>query len=145
MPEIYCKKCGLRGHSKCPYCRSIFPAHSHGLSDNDALRQMAQEYFENFVEVGLYENDEQRRKEDYEKLNNGESVRFRVSFWTYSNDRSYALASILERLAELLPLVNIKVAACIHEWEFMPGQESSIGCGHKGKKRAKVPPDPFAQ
>lgn len=145
MPDIYCTKCGLRGHSKCPHCRSIF-AENKAKTDEEVLRQIAQEFFEDFMEVGLYApyNTEDRQFSE-KQLANGDTARFRVSFWTYAHNGTEAAEVTLKRLVQALPLVDIKVAACIHDWAIMPGQKSSIGCGHAGDPNAVVPPDPFAK
>lgn len=130
MAAIYCKKCGLRGDSKCPHCRSVFA----DRNPNEVAR-WEQEALERLLMVRSIENTTTQK---------GES-RFIVGVWTYATDSQEALKKGLDRLNYALNTqgVNLKVAACIHDWELMPGVESSIGCGHKGPD-GSVPEDPFA-
>jgi hypothetical protein len=80
------------------------------------------------------------------RIAKGEDARFIVSFWTYELSNDEAAASVLQTLAEYLPLANLKVAACVHDWSLLPGEKSSIGCGHIGKPQyaENIPPDPYA-
>jgi len=58
-----------------------------------------------------------------------------VSFWTYTTTRDEAMEEILLWIKEalnLLPDELIKIAACDHEWYFVAGEKSEIGCGHHG-------------
>lgn len=134
MAKIYCTKCGIRGSSKCPHCRSIF-----GDRPSDEKQVAAQEYFEMFMSVGL------KNKDDREKLAAGNEVRFTVNFWTYDVNEDGAMASILDSLKSYLPLANLTVAACVHDWQLLPGEASSIGCGHEGARVGTlVLNDPYA-
>lgn len=134
MRNIYCAKCGIRGSSKCPHCRSVF-----GSSPTKDEQKWAQEYFEMFMSVGL------QNPEDRAKLANGEEARFTVTFWTYDTSEDTAIAAILGSLKEALQIANLTVAACIHDWQLLPGETSSIGCGHEGAPAGTiVPADPYA-
>lgn len=140
MPTIYCTKCGVRGSSKCPHCRSIFsnPKPKLENGETDYMKAEAQEFFEMFASVKIDTESMKNRKDEHD------DVRHFVSFWTYAQSESEALEKTLERLKFLLPLTNIKVAACVHDWAIAPGEKSSIGCGHEGDPSAVMPPDPFA-
>lgn len=134
MATIYCTKCGIRGWSKCPHCRSIFAS---GRKDD---AQMNQEYFEMFMSVGL------KNKDDRAKLEAGEDARFTVAFWTFEKTEEAAILSILHCLKESLPKINLEVAACVHDWQMMPGEKSSIGCGCESAPVGTViPADPYAE
>jgi hypothetical protein len=105
------------------------------------MQVWAQEYFEVFMSVGV------ASKNDRERLENGEDARFEVKFWTYAPNRDEAILSILKSLKESLPNVNLDVAACVHDWELMPGERSSIGCGHIGPQLSEsetLPENPYA-
>lgn len=135
MAKIYCTKCGVRGNSKCPHCRSIFSD-----SPEDFKQRAAQDYFEMFMAVAPRDDSDRKR------LDNGEDARFEVKFWTFSESEDEAIHSILNGLKEYLPLVNLEVASCVHNWELMPGEISSIGCGHIGPPKyiETIPADPYA-
>ena len=134
MPEIYCTKCGIQGSSKCPHCRSVFSDHP-----KNEQQRWAQDYFEMFMNVGL------KNRDDKAKLEAGEQVRFQVSFWHYANNDEEAIASILGSLHDALPLANLTVASCIHDWQLMPGEASSIGCGcESAPAGTAIPDNPFA-
>ena len=134
MATIYCTKCGIRGWSKCPHCRSIF---ANGRKDDSGA---AQEYFEMFMTVGL------QNREDKALLDEGKDVRFKVSFWTYEANEEAAILSILNSLKSCLPQINLEVAACVHDWRLMPGEKSSIGCGCESAPVGTViPADPYAE
>ena len=134
MAKIYCTKCGIRGFSKCPHCRSVF---SEGRKDDASW---AQEYFELFMSVGL------QNKEDRERLKAGEEVRFQVSFWHYAASEEAAILSILDSLRAALPQINLQVAACVHDWQMIPGEKSSIGCGcESAPVGTVVPANPYAE
>jgi len=131
MAKVYCKKCGLRGWSKCTHCRNIFPD-----KNPDAIIDVAQEYFETFMTV---EEDHDTPPADDGKH------RYEISFWTYASTDHAAMLSTLERLQQLLaiPGLSLKVAACIHQWELEPGEKSSMGCGHVGPEVKRMPANPY--
>ena len=52
-----------------------------------------------------------------------------TEFWT--------LEKVEKFFRESLPRVNIKYLLCDHEWTFLPGEKSSIACGHRAKKEDK--------
>ena len=133
MTKVYCTKCGIRGTSKCPHCRSVF-----GSSPKDEKQRAAQEYFEMFLTVGLVNND------DRPKVEAGEEVRHKVSFWTYDASEEAAIKSILGSLTHYLPLADLTIAACVHDWQLKPGERSTIGCGHEGApKGTPIPDNPY--
>lgn len=132
MAKIYCTKCGIRGMSKCPHCRSIF---ADSRKDDAGA---AQEYFEMFMSIGLM------NKDDRPRLEAGEEVRFKVAFWTYEASEEAAILSVLNALKSCLPKIDLQVAACVHDWQLIPGEESSIGCGCESAPAGTViPPDPY--
>lgn len=134
MKNIYCTKCGVRGTSKCPNCRSIF-----GSRPTNEKQVAAQEYFEMFMSIGL------KNKDDRAKIAEGNEAQHLVSFWHYAHDGQEAATSILSSLQHYLPLANLEVAACLHDWQLLPGETSSIGCGCEGPAvGTPVPPDPYA-
>jgi hypothetical protein len=133
MAKVFCKKCGARGSSKCPHCRKVFM----DFPNND-LERTAQQWLERYVRVRVADPWEKQRYP-------GEDIEYRVEFWTYEQSESEAIFSVLDSLRFWLPLANLKVASCIHEWSLMPGEVSSIGCGHVGSLDLEVPPDPFAK
>ena len=132
MARIYCKKCGLRGDSKCPHCRSIF-ADEHP----DPLVASAMESIEAFVSV---------RADEHDQSMDGKK-RHHVSFWTYAQDGDEAIRRVLNRVHAAVATkgFNITVASCVHEWSLMPGEKSEIGCGHVGPPNDNVPADPYAE
>lgn len=84
-------------------------------------------------------------KDDHPKLEAGEEVRFKVAFWTYEASEEAAILSVLNALKSALPQINLQVAACVHDWQLMPGTKSSIGCGcESAPVGTSVPPDPYA-
>jgi hypothetical protein len=134
MAKIYCTKCGIRGISKCPNCRSIF---ADSRKDDAGA---AQEYFELFMSIGLM------NKDDRPRLEAGEEVRFKVAFWTYEATEEAAILSVLNALKSCLPQIDLQVAACVHDWQLMPGETSSIGCGCESPPVGTiVPPNPYAE
>ena len=138
MTTIYCKKCGFRGNSKCPHCRSIFTRYPNpDRTDEGYLKSTVLEYFETFM--GVQKID----KEDGEDGN----ARYQVTFWTYAKSYDEAIAKVLRSLTGYIPRIEgmEKVLACVHEWDIMPGLKSEIGCGHAGPPAGtEIPPDPFA-
>lgn len=147
MARIFCTKCGIRGDSKCPYCRSIFP----GVLD-DPLVSAAQEYFEMFLTVERKPDPEfhdtiwgtaDENRAEWEKKMKGQRKHY-VKFWTFAENEEEAIRKVLHALQTYLkvPGVNLNVAACVHEWALMPGEHSDIDCGHVGAD-IPVPPDPY--
>jgi hypothetical protein len=108
MPNIICKKCGLTGWSKCPYCRSVFADRDYKVDD---------------CQVGMLDGIFSH----YIVLNDPTLIKFRVL-----RDEGWenALLRVRDLLADV-PDAAIKVLACPHEWEFQPGTCSEIDCGHK--------------
>jgi hypothetical protein len=137
MPAIYCKKCGIRGFSKCPHCRSIF---------TDRM-PMNQDILDSFVHArDISPKDDNGQPIHYTGGDHIDEIvmKHEVYFETYADTPEEAIKRVLESLQELLRgHVNIDVASCVHEWELMPGERSSIGCGHTGPETT-VPNDPFA-
>jgi hypothetical protein len=132
MAKIYCKKCGLRGDSKCPNCRHVFADNN----PNDKIG--SQEFLETFLHVRKWDKEQTPSQHDG-------SQRWLVGVWTYALTDQDALTISLQRLQEVLtdPNVNITVAACAHDWKLMPGQKSDIGCGCVGPENDNVPADPY--
>jgi hypothetical protein len=124
MAKVYCKKCGLRGHSKCPYCRSVFSETNHG--------SLAQDIWENLGCVTDLP---------------GEDNQFLVGSRVFAENEEEALRKGVTILGSFFtdPEFNMQVAGCVHEWALMPGERSSIGCGHVGEQSAIVPPDPYTK
>jgi hypothetical protein len=104
-------------------------------ADQELLEQMIN------VRVVIAKNDDG----SYRKFDDGSLVKHtEVWFQSYQETEEDAIASVLRSLFVVLNAnINMDVAACVHEWELMPGERSSIGCGHVGPE-AEVPADPFA-
>jgi len=131
MKTVYCKKCGLRAISKCPHTRNIFP------DNNPFVQSGAQGTLEQFLKVIRYPGEEK-----HEPLPDG-TVRWLVGSWTYAKTEDEAIMQVLTRFLQTLgtPGLNFKVAACVHEWELLPGQKCDLGC-HVGPL-IPVPEDPY--
>jgi hypothetical protein len=124
----------LRGKSKCPHCRTIFAEQPPSGTKELDLAYGAQEYFESFMSV--------KAEGPINKLD--KKQRFFVSFWTFATSHDEAATKVLKRLSEVFATsVNLKVAACMHDFEIMPGQKSDISCGHVGAPAAIVPHNPY--
>lgn len=132
MASVVCKKCGVRGDSKCPHCRIVFM---------DRIKNSIQGYALDGIEMRI------ACTEADDRIGTDGTRKHLVSFWTYAETRDQAMEKILRWLKEainLLPDPLIKVAACDHEWVLMPGISSEIGCGHIGEE-FEVPSDPFLE
>jgi hypothetical protein len=118
--NCYCKKCGLRADSKCPHCRNVFPKR---LSP-------AQQCLEMIIKVKQVSNHDIPTRWVYVEIK--------------KSSEEEAILSVLETLKACFDAgADLKVAACVHEWELMPGVESEIGCGCVGPHNVVVPADPF--
>ena len=130
MAKIVCIKCGVRGLSKCPHCRSSFMDRNPDLVVQEAL-----EFVESRIKV---QGDRQIGEDGKQK--------YTISFWTYATTNDEAMERMLRMLRNNLPDIPgrlLKVAGCDHEWHFLPGEESSIGCGHTEDQEYHIPEDPF--
>jgi hypothetical protein len=136
VPTVYCTKYGIRGFSKNPHSRSVF---------TDLPLEM--ELLDNFINVlNTSPKDENGQPAHYTGgEHEGEIVvKHEVYFETYADTGEAAIKRVLEQLQRLLSgHVNLDVASCLHEFEIMPGEHSSVD-GYVGPE-ATVPPDPFAK
>jgi len=118
MANLACTKCGERAVSKCPYCRHIVPENQAGTT------------FDNLVTTEIKElADESGKKHKV--------VSLKLSF-----DEDVTTEKVIEVFAHHseMTLKNYQAwnfVLCVHRWDFLPGEESSTGCGHKS-------PLPFA-
>lgn len=116
--NVVCSDCGAEAHSKCPYCRSVFPDNQmEAMLSYQLKRTMStDELGINWLDVSLY-------------VGNG----------TEKDN----MATAMERLLGILSAMQdpeshyptIAQYCCDHRWTFKPGQKSTIGCGHGSKKR----------
>lgn len=135
MANIVCIKCGMRGDSKCPHCRNSYPNQHSDLKVSDALESIE-------MRIGYKEEPGTEGKDGKSK--------YIINFWTYAKTGDEAMVRMLEILKHnlnILPDSLIKVAACDHEWHFMPGAHSEIACGHDAIDAGitEVPNDPFLE
>ena len=115
MATVICKHCGATGESKCPYCRNVFADDSIGIPSMAEIRQGKGEFgkLDGCDELHLvlpysFSEGAEASPQDFKiKL-----LRFHEFFKTLTADQAWKMF-------------------CRHSWQFAPGQESSIGCGHK--------------
>lgn len=121
--NIVCRKCGATGHSKCPYCRTIF-------GDNQSEDILSWIFKRRIEKVPS-------------KADVDENLHWlRVDLYLGSNKDGCTTEYGLTKLREILnamedpndPYPTIKQYSCDHEWVFAPGQKSTIDCGHGSKK-----------
>lgn len=137
MARIYCTKCGIRGDSKCPHHRSVFP--DRMPDEQDAL--------DNFIKVRTqYKLDDYGNRATYKwGPHEGELVCHKeVYFESYKNTDEEALLQVISFLQRVFSngTIDLKVATCVHQWELMPGVHAEIGCCI-GPINDNVPVDPF--
>jgi len=64
-------------------------------------------------------------------------LRMSTKVWKQLGDApgsaSRSLVDFAQIILEMKEKGLLEQFACEHEWEFKPGEVSSIGCGHKGK------------
>jgi hypothetical protein len=128
MARIYCVKCGLRGDSKCPHCRNIFPD-----SNKNSDARTAQATFELCGAVRQCDEEKEGRVHKY--------IAGLIEY-AESSQQAIERAYTAMYIAFNTPGFSLRVECCLHEWALMPGEESEIGCGHVGKQTT-VPPDPY--
>ena len=105
MSNIYCVKCGIEGFTKCPYCRSIF------LDEEDPRGRVEWMVSHHLV---IHED--------------------RLEWKLYGKDPASGL-KILARVLQGATEEELKVAACLHEWDFKPCCGSTISCGHRSEEK----------
>ena len=106
MTNVHCEKCGLKGASKCPYCRSVF------AMDNDPLLEGADELFSHFANINPDHS---------------------VTFIALEDESVEKVLARTQRLLNQAGPGGLKILACEHEWIFDEGKRSEIGCGHYNK------------
>ena len=124
MGDVVCKKCGAEAHSKCPYCRNVFP--------DDQIATL----YNNLITLTVKPPETQEylggEKATIQKVN------FSLDLIHYPEDKDTPEEHTLSLLKGLLKLEQPIQAICDHSWKFKPGVQSSIGCGH-GSKEEEVP------
>ncbi|KKN78699.1 hypothetical protein LCGC14_0347660 [marine sediment metagenome] len=103
MAKVACTKCGEKGSSKCPFCRSIF------------LNNQELAYAELVVNVSETDNSVVLTVNLAKKTADGKKRPLEEMMQT--------LKTLSEQSPGLL---------CLHSFDFEKEQESSIGCGHHG-------------
>ena len=115
-----CVLCGAEAHSKCPHCRTIFPANK----------------FEAMLSYGFMREIETDER--------GISW-LKVEFFVGNSEEKHDLTKALTELYNTLKGMedpeshwpSIAHYACDHEFRFKPGCEASIGCGHSYQSYSK--------
>lgn len=59
----------------------------------------------------------------------------KVTFKVLSNETQGDFLVFLKEFLGELTNEQVRVCACMHQWEFMPCQHSSIGCGHGSEEK----------
>jgi len=103
--NVHCEKCGMEGISKCPHCRSVFPA-----PPRDDLERW-----------GLVEALEWRVLVDKPD---------RLAFKVCDDEDHEKMLMMLWKHLPKLEERHIKAVTCRHRWVFNEGCSSEIDCGH---------------
>lgn len=119
MPKVFCTKCGIQGSSKCPNHRNVFTWLPIELEIIEMMTRVARV---------SEPNDEGR-------------AQYEVKFTTSATNSQEALSDVFKMLGRLTE-DHRKVASCIHEYDFAPGERSSIGCGCESSSTV-MPENPF--
>lgn len=113
MVNVVCSKCGAKGTSKCPYCRSVFP------SDQAATMWRSVSAFE-WEPEGKYRTPDLVLRLTYHPADKNDEKALRAGNFT-TEHLEYLMSAIKAKLRDLCPE---------HDWAFAEGETSSIGCGH---------------
>ena len=118
MANVICKKCGLTGDSKCPFCRSVFGDNHTAAARLDSVMSHRLKISLEQITIKKYNHD---GPEDDARV---------VSMLV--NTINKAVATDKSSVEEVC-----KIVCCLHEWDFAPHHYSNISCGH----RAPADPD----
>jgi hypothetical protein len=105
--NVHCVKCGMEASAKCPHCRNVFPEYEK--SPNGAMHQALEWRFVYFHSEGTKH-----------------TIRF-------NGDAGETDEQTLRRFLESASTLTEKQReqlCCVHNWQFKPGEKSTIGCGH---------------
>ena len=114
MSNIKCKKCGEFAYSKCPYCRNIFP------------EDQIVTFYSNMITVKQEVIPADQWVDNLPRT----KITFSINTWHVPDEKETPEQQFLVLLKGLLKLEYPERALCNHRWEFLPGESSSIGCGH---------------
>ncbi len=120
MSNVECINCGVEAHSKCPYCRTVFPEDQSEAMLSYALKRTIKtdEQGINWLEISWYMGDGNKK-----------------------DSLEYGLASLHKVMCGMADPEGLYPSfaqyACDHRWRFKKGEKSSISCGHKYRKVTK--------
>jgi len=117
MSNIQCKLCGAKANSKCPYCRNIFP--------EDQITTM----YSNLIELKKEEVPGDKWMDGVPR----QQISLTITTHRRLEEKESAEDILLGLVKGLANLEHPEQVLCVHQWEFLPGEESSIGCGHGNK------------
>lgn len=133
MARVICSKCGATAISKCPYCRNVFPDNQMEALLSQVIRttttqtdnQITVQFeYHGYLKEG--QDPAEKARECFEAL-----AEFIADMMAESKDRKAATNArwSTPSLTQFL---------CEHEWTFVEGEHSDIGCGH-GKPAYGIP------
>jgi hypothetical protein len=120
--NVICTKCGIEASSKCPHCRNVFVCSD---DPNVELATHMQSYMT--ATRGSYIG-KSFKKDD------GNDLVITV-YWLHdaNGGKDTSLVENLKNLRDILSKMSdkhIEIFCCQHDWQFKPGEHSSIGCSH---------------
>ena len=109
MARVVCARCGMTGHSKCPYCRTVFADNER----NSVLQQLMTITRGSWMDKRFVDE-------------NGKDLVVTLN-WSIGDIANHVchLRDILSSLDD----DGIRRLCCHHDWMFVEGERSSIGCG----------------
>ena len=116
MAKIICIKCGLTGGSKCPHCRSIFARHGGKVDMIDTILSHRLKITDEGILI--------------KRGNSYPPGPFDPKAEPIGKETDFELLEMIARLIGDLTNEELKIASCVHEWEFAPFAKSDIECGH---------------
>lgn len=119
--NVICSKCGATASSKCPYCRSVFQTDptghiesmlSHAFKIDPKLKE---DSYGSFLQISLFVDD---KPIDGKTPETTEEALIKLRDWL----------NLMIEQKDNFP--SLQQYLCQHNWQFMEGKHSQIGCGH---------------
>jgi hypothetical protein len=111
MSNVVCVDCGMEAHSKCPFCRTVFPNNQTDAMLSWTCKHRIKEVNNfNWLQVEFMMREDETEEDTFKRLHS-------------------LLDEMVTKPKEFL---SLKEFCCDHRWVFKPGEKSTIGCGHDG-------------
>lgn len=111
VARVFCSKCGATGRSKCPVCRTVFPANQYEATLSYTLKWKYEDGRVTITSYHCVDNDDTGEKE---------AVTAALK----------ALHKTLQNMADNVLDLSFEQYACNHTWRLAHGEKTDIDCGH---------------